>query len=183
MLFRGQPASRSKSMPAENMIAAPDDQGCAPQGEPPPQDHRCGLAGAERSAGRQTAASRPPVPGGRSGRTIRIVQGTRLFAERIDVDAIVAQLTLPKGDRKPGSLKPLEKLVAHLRSDLEEQNMMAPLFGICDLRLADAHLGSSLVASGKARAGVDDAAPPAMQGRQLLQSFVDTLRLVTDVLA
>src|SRR5258708_6442450 len=108
---------------------------------------------------------------------------TRLFAERIDVDAIVAQLTLPKGDRKPGSLKELEKLVAHLRSDVEAQNMMAPLFGICDLRLADAHLGSSLVASGKARAGVDDAAPPAMQGRQLLQSFVDTLRLVTDVLA
>lgn len=61
--------------------------------------------------------------------------------------------------------------------------MMAPLFGIYDLRLADAHLGSSLVASGKARAGVEDAVPPAMQGRQLLQSFVDTLRLVTDVLA
>jgi hypothetical protein len=108
---------------------------------------------------------------------------TRLFAERIDVDAIVAQLTLPKGDRKPGSLKALEKLVAHLHSDVEAQNMMAPLFGIYDLRLADAHLGASLVASGKARAGVDDAAPPTMQGRQLLQSFVDTLRLVTDVLA
>jgi hypothetical protein len=108
---------------------------------------------------------------------------TRLFAERIDVDALVAQLTLPKGDRKPGSLKALEKLVAHLRSDIEAQNMMAPMFGIYDLRLADAHLESSLVASGRRRAGVDDSVPLAMQGRQLLQSFVDTLRLITDVLA
>ena len=61
--------------------------------------------------------------------------------------------------------------------------MMAPMFGIYDLRLADAHLELSRVASGKERAGVDDAAPPAMQGRQLLQSFVDTLRLIADVFA
>lgn len=61
--------------------------------------------------------------------------------------------------------------------------MMAPLFGIYDLRLADAHLGSSLVASGKARAGINDAEPATMQCRRLLQSFVDTLRLITEVLA
>jgi len=60
--------------------------------------------------------------------------------------------------------------------------MMAPLFGIYDLRLADAHLGSSLVDSGKARAGIDDTAPAAMQGRQLLRSFVDTLQQITAVL-
>ena len=40
---------------------------------------------------------------------------------------------------------------------------MAPLFGIYDLRLADAHLGSSLV-------------------DQLLRSFVDTLQQITAVL-
>ena len=106
----------------------------------------------------------------------------RLFVERIEVDAILAQLSLPKEDRKPGSLKALEKLIAHLRSDVEAQNMMAPMFGIYDLRLADAHLESNRLASGKERAGVNDAAPPAMQGQQLLQSFVETLRLITGVL-
>jgi hypothetical protein len=57
--------------------------------------------------------------------------------------------------------------------------MMSPLFGIYDLRLADAHLGSSLVPSGLKRVGVDDRDPPAMQGRQLLESFIDTLRAIT----
>ena len=65
---------------------------------------------------------------------------TRLFAERIDVDAIIAQLSLSKEDRKIGSLKALEKLIAHRRSGDEARDMMAPMFGIYDLRLADAHL-------------------------------------------
>lgn len=106
---------------------------------------------------------------------------TRLFIERIDVEPIIAALALPKADKKPGSLKILEKLVTHLRSEPEAKAMMAPLFGIYDLRLADAHLGTSLVDSGKARAGVDDTAPAAMQGRQLLRSFVDTLQQITAV--
>lgn len=107
---------------------------------------------------------------------------TRLFIERIDIDAVIDVLAMPKADKKPGSLKMLEKLVTHLRSKDEAQAMMAPLFGIYDLRLADAHLGSSLVESGKARAGVDNTAPAAMQGRQLLRSFVDTLQKITAVM-
>lgn len=105
---------------------------------------------------------------------------TRLFIERIDVDAILAVLGAPKkGDKKPGSLRALEKLVAHYRSDSEASTLMSPLFGIYDLRLADAHLGSSLVPSGLKRVGIDDRDPPAMQGRQLLESFIDTLRAIT----
>ncbi|CDZ59593.1 hypothetical protein [Neorhizobium galegae] len=107
---------------------------------------------------------------------------TRLFIERIDVGAITAQLTMAKGASKLGSLKAFEKLIATLRPDVDAQTMMAPLFGIYDLRLADAHLGSSRIASGKARAGVDETEPAAMQGRQLLQGFVDTLQRITDVL-
>lgn len=104
---------------------------------------------------------------------------TRLFIERIDVDAILASIGAPKkGDKKPGSLKALQKLVAHRRSETEASAMMSPLFGIYDLRLADAHLGSSLVPSGLKRVGIDDRDPPAMQGRQLLKSFVDTLRAI-----
>ncbi|CAN1577560.1 hypothetical protein MCELHM10_04158 [Paracoccaceae bacterium] len=108
---------------------------------------------------------------------------TRLFMERVNVDAIIAAIGLPKGDKKPGSLKSLEKLVAHHRSEAEAAAMMAPLFGIYDLRLADAHLGSALVASGLSRAGVDDKLPAAMQGRQLIQSYVNTLRAIASVLA
>lgn len=107
---------------------------------------------------------------------------TRLFIERIDVDAIVAALALPKAEKKPGSLKALEKLAAHHSSDAAAATMMAPLFGIYDLRLADAHIGSSKIASGKARAAVDDSAPAVMQGRQLLQSFVAAIKQVAAAL-
>jgi hypothetical protein len=108
---------------------------------------------------------------------------TRLFAERVDVEAVAAAISLPKANKKLGSLKALEKLVAHHRSEGEAATMLAPLFGIYDLRLADAHLGSGKIASGKARAGVNDSQPAAMQGRQLIRSFVDTLRAITAALA
>lgn len=107
---------------------------------------------------------------------------TRLFIERVNVDAIATAIGLTKADKKPGSLKALEKLVAHHRSDAEAATMMAPLFGIYDLRLADAHLGSGKVASGLSRARVDENLPTVMQGRQMVQSFVDTIRAIAAVL-
>lgn len=110
---------------------------------------------------------------------------TRLFMERVDVDAVLAPLALPKpkDGKKPGSNKALERLVGSLLSEADAKVMMSPLFGIYDLRLADAHLGSSNVASGKERAGVDDTVPAAMQGRQLLDTFVATLGRIAAALA
>lgn len=104
---------------------------------------------------------------------------TRLFIERVEVDAILPLVTPSKGDKKLGSLKALEKLVALQRSDEEAASIMAPLFGIYDLRLADAHLGSSKIVSGMSRAGVVEVDPVTMQGRDLLRSFVGALREIT----
>lgn len=108
---------------------------------------------------------------------------TRLFAERVDVDAILTIVPLEKGENKIGSLKALERLVAHHSSANDAKAMMSPLFGVMDLRIADAHLGSNNVASGLARTAVDSRAPAATQGRQLIGSFVDTLAAITVVLA
>jgi hypothetical protein len=106
----------------------------------------------------------------------------RLFIERVDVDVVVKAIKLPKTDRKPGSLKVLEKLVAGSLDEAVAKKLMAPLFGIYDLRLADAHLGTGLIASGMERASVDDTAPTVMQGRQLLQAFISTLQAITSAL-
>ncbi|TNE62311.1 MAG: hypothetical protein EP341_00275 [Sphingomonadales bacterium] len=108
---------------------------------------------------------------------------TRLLAERVDVDAILKIVPLSKGEKKIGSLKALERLVAHHSTADDAKKMMAPLFGIMDLRIADAHLGTSNVASGLARAAVDAKSPAATQGRQMIVSFVDTLEAITKVLA
>ena len=107
---------------------------------------------------------------------------TRLFAERVDVDAVLTIERLAKGEKKIGSLKALERLVAHHSSTNGAKTMMAPLFGIMDLRNADAHLGSSNVASGLARAAVNSKSPSATQGRQMIDSFVDTLAAITGTL-
>jgi hypothetical protein len=107
---------------------------------------------------------------------------TRLFAERVDVDAILTIVPLAKGEKKIGSLKALERLVAHHSTVGDAKAMMAPLFGIMDLRIADAHLGSSNVESGLARAAVNANAPAATQGRQMIGSFVDTLVAIAAVL-
>lgn len=105
---------------------------------------------------------------------------TRLFVERIDGDAIVeaAGLVFGNGDKKPGSLKLLERLVTHHSNEAAARALMAPLFGIYDLRLADAHLGGGLIPSGLERANVDESLAEPMQGRDLLQSFVDTLSAI-----
>lgn len=108
---------------------------------------------------------------------------TRLFVERIQVDAVLAHVTLAKGEKKPGSLKALERLLATLVAPDDARTMMSALFGIYDLRVADAHIGSSLIDSGKERAGVDGTAPAPMQGRQLLQSFIDGLDKISDTLS
>ncbi len=108
---------------------------------------------------------------------------TRLFAERVDVDAILAIVPLAKGEKKIGSLKALERLVAHHSSADAAKKIMAPLFGIMDLRIADAHLGSSNVASGLARARVDTKSSAATQGCQMIDSFVATLAAITGALS
>ena len=106
---------------------------------------------------------------------------TRLFIERVDVDAIKNALALGKSE-KLGSVKMVEKLVATRISESDAKEMMAPLFGLYDLRLADAHLGSIDIESGILRVGVDKEAAAAIQGWKLLRVFVDTLRAIAAIL-
>ncbi|MCA2380035.1 hypothetical protein ATU3C_25170 [Agrobacterium genomosp. 3 str. RTP8] len=108
---------------------------------------------------------------------------TRLFIERIDVEAVASQLNLPKNEKRPGSLKLIEKLLSLHIMEPEAQKLMSPLFGIYDLRLADAHLGSGRIESGKSRAEIDHNQPTPMQGRRLLQAFNDTLKKIAAVLS
>lgn len=99
----------------------------------------------------------------------------KLFAERVEVDPIHRQLALKAGEKKPGSLKSLERLAATKISAEDARTLMAPLFGVQDLRGTAAHLGDNLVPAALANARVDPQAPPTEQGRMLIASFVETL--------
>jgi hypothetical protein len=106
---------------------------------------------------------------------------TRLFIERVDTSAVIVAAALPKTERKPGSLKAIETLIGQGCGHEAARAIMAPLFGIYDLRLADAHLSSSnAVADALARIGVVLDEPAPMQGRRLLRGFVEALRQVTN---
>jgi len=107
----------------------------------------------------------------------------RLLMERVDVDA-VREAAVFSAKEKLGSLKSIERMLATLIDPASARAMMGPLFGINDLRNADAHLGSSLIDSGLERAGVDnDDISPVRQGRQLLEAFVDSVRGIEGVVS
>ncbi|MEP9369728.1 hypothetical protein [Xanthobacter sp. VNH20] len=111
-------------------------------------------------------------------------QVTQLFTERVDVDAVLAHCPpLAKGEKKPGSLKAIERLLGTILPEEQARKMMGPLFGLNDLRNAGSHLGSSLVQSGLERLGVDDRKPHPMQGLQLLESVVTTLHDIEGAIA
>ena len=107
----------------------------------------------------------------------------RLLTERIDRETLRGPAGVAATE-KLRELKIMERLVAKSLGEAAARVAMAPLFGINDLRNADAHLGSSLVASGKERAKVT--APdthPVEQGCQLLEAFVATVREISEAIA
>jgi hypothetical protein len=105
----------------------------------------------------------------------------RLTADSIDAGAIHVVLGCEKNDR-PGSLKSLERLLATIAVSEMARDAVAPLVGIYEMRLADAHLPSSQVLESYALVGVDKDAVPIIQGLQLLSSCVTCLHWIAELL-
>lgn len=102
----------------------------------------------------------------------------RLVVDRMSVAGLRKLATPPKGE-KWGSLKSLEKTLATRIGDDDAHKMMAPLFGVYDMRLGDAHLPSSEGDPGHSRVGIDTTAPWIEQGAQLLSNVAETLATIT----
>jgi len=98
----------------------------------------------------------------------------RLTADSIDASAIHDCMGLAEGDR-PRSLKSLERLVAEDVGVDRARELLGPLVGVYELRLADAHLPSSDVDDALKMVHVDPDVPHIHQGLQLLDSCVGTV--------
>jgi hypothetical protein len=98
----------------------------------------------------------------------------RLTAEAFDVDALQKIAPPPKG-QKPGSLKSLEAVLTTLVAPDVARNVMGPLFGVYELRGADAHLPSSELADAFALVHIDEKTPLLAQGFQMLHVTVSAL--------
>ncbi|EKY29699.1 hypothetical protein [Brevundimonas sp.] len=107
---------------------------------------------------------------------------TRVFIERVDVTAVrnaAVSRGQVLGDVK--ALKALEGLAASRVGEPQARALMGPLFGLYDLRLADAHLGSD-VSSALERLSIDAATPATVQGRVMLESVVGAIDALTKAL-
>jgi hypothetical protein len=103
----------------------------------------------------------------------------RLTADSIN--AVELQKVVPPPNKeKWGSLKSLEKLVASKIGDEQARKFAGPLFGIYDLRLADAHLSSNDLSDALKLVGVDEKALGITQGHQMLRHFVSCLFAMAD---
>ena len=91
----------------------------------------------------------------------------RVFAERIDIVPL-NKLAPPPPKEKWGSLKSLEKYLATLVPAEIAHRTMGPLFGVYELRLADAHLGKTELENALKLVGINAQEAPLQQGYQLI---------------
>jgi hypothetical protein len=98
----------------------------------------------------------------------------RLIADRIDIGALRATCSPPKGETW-GSLKSLEKALATIIPPDQARSLLTPLVGIYELRLGDAHLPSSTIDDAFAMIGIDRSKSLVDQGFQMLARTADAL--------
>ena len=78
-----------------------------------------------------------------------------------------------EGQTAPGTLKLLQKLLAKYPEESYAYKRMTHLFGVYDLRGADAHLSSSDIEECYSRLGVDRSAPLIQQAAQLIENVAE----------
>lgn len=105
----------------------------------------------------------------------------RLTADSMDGESIQKVVTPPEGV-KLRPLKSLENLLATRLTHEKAHELMSPLFGVYELRHADAHLPSEEVVKTLANLHVGSSAPFVVQGYQLLGICVGTLYSILEVL-
>lgn len=100
----------------------------------------------------------------------------RYTIERLEKKALMGALNLEKSEL--GTLKLLEANLANVTSVSFASQHMAPLYGLYDLRLSDAHLGNSKIESAYERLQVNRAQPLVIQAAAILQIVANTLGVI-----
>ncbi len=96
--------------------------------------------------------------------------------ERMNKKSLMKILKLDNSEL--GTLKLLESLLASVTSKDFAKSHMAPLYGVYDLRGADAHLASKDIENSYTRIQIDRDAPFVLQGASLLKNVADTIGVI-----
>jgi len=106
---------------------------------------------------------------------------TRIITDRIDIQLLRKIANPPKGENW-GSLKLLEKVLASIIDAADARNLLSPIAGIYELRLADAHLKSTEVEEAYKLVGIDSNLPSIQQGYRMLYSCVSCINIISEIL-
>ena len=107
----------------------------------------------------------------------------RITADAICLKELQSKLTIPK-DTKWGSLKTLQNFLIQQVGVEEEKakKVMAPLFGIYDMRQVDAHLGDASKDDPYINVGISRDLDPMFRGLAMLENFVSTLSFINHII-
>lgn len=105
----------------------------------------------------------------------------RVTADSINLES-VRGVAPTKKDEKRGSLKSLEAALATVVPCDDARRLLGPLFGVYDLRVADAHIASADLTKPLALCGIDPSASWLRQAMQLLESTADALTGIAEAL-
>lgn len=100
---------------------------------------------------------------------------TRITADDIDKKQLQT-IVGPPTDERWGSLKSLEKVLASKIDPAHAHAIIGPLFGLYELRSADAHLPSDDLEDSMKLIGVEVDSPFVVQGYQMLDAVVTSLQ-------
>ncbi len=103
----------------------------------------------------------------------------RMTADSLDVAGLQKIVPVPKGEKR-GSLKSLESVLATRLPTKTAHSLMTPLFGVYELRHADAHLPPSDLDEAFSMIFVDRGKPWITQGAQMLAVVVDVLQRLAE---
>lgn len=105
----------------------------------------------------------------------------RLTADSIDPGPLQLVVPIEKSEKR-GSLKSLERALATIVAAKDAHGMVGPLFGVWDLRLADAHLPSGELDKAFALVGVDGSSTWLRQGMQLIESTARVMHTLAEAI-
>ena len=105
----------------------------------------------------------------------------RLTADSIDAAKLRTLLTLEQVD-KLGSLKSLERVLGTIVSSDAARKAMSVLFGVYDLRIADAHLPSDRLREAYALAGVSLEESPLDRAAHLIHNVTQALYRIAEMI-
>ena len=91
-------------------------------------------------------------------------------------------ITLSDEEKNLGSLKSLERLISEKTDSKQAHNMLSPLFGVYDLRLADAHLASGKVDAALQNIGVNPESGFIHQGMIMIRQVAFVLTKISNTL-